>query len=747
MEQERHLQELLGTDKKNPSFTIYRDKSDGCLHVYFGASLYERIKGGPQCCEYRVMLGRLYNAGVKVAALEKAFEVGGKTLKRIGKALQGGDSDELVRVLAGRGHKRKLTAAIRGYMRMRFPRVYEADRYRYRQTLITEVKEVFGEEVSGETVRSICQELKREARKRATRCECSGESKRSQLEEVEVLPPESTHSGNVWAENNRKQSSDFCGLALREDREVARFHHHVGVLLFGGVLEEVCALNADYGWALKQWLALTLLGSVNIEQSKLVDFDDLDVILGRTLQCCRLQRKQLSAIGQTEVPTALLRLNAKLINVSEQGDFYYDPHAKAYTGKLTILKGWCGSKHFADKVLFMDMIHSSNGEPLYIDYQDNYYDLRERFCPVVDRFRQALSIDSSRVLTMVVDRGIYSLESFGKIIENQTLHLITWEKNYQAIEDDQWEPTGEFVMERPRNRADDLRKYRFVFMETQWKRDGRMRLLRVKATNPEGMTIELGILSDDLQRPAEQIVRLMFRRWLQENDFKYLDKHFGINQITSYSSIPYKMLQDKIEDKQIKSGECKAMERERQEIKQDLKTLLLQEHEHPDKDSPRHQRIAEADKRLKGVQAQLDKTEKEVSKLETLIAHQFCRLNTANKQVMDALKLIARNAFYKQLEPFKRLYDNFRDDHVLFRNLTRAHGLLVTKADGTIEVLLFPTAHHSPALRKIVETVLDEFNQLHPKMPDGSLRSIAFRLGQKEGLKLAISNQENTAEY
>ena len=742
MEQERHLQELLGTDKKNPSFTIYRDKSDGSLHVYFGATLYERIKGGPQCCEYRVMLGRLYNAGVKVSALEKAFEVGGKTLKRIGKALQGGDSDELVKVLAGRGHKRKLTAAIRGYMRMRFPRVYELDRYRYRQKLSDEVKEVFGEKVSGETVRRVCQDLKLEARKRATSCECSGVPKESPVEEVEVLPPENAYIGETRVSDNRKQLPVFCGLTLREDEEVARFHHHVGVLLFSGILEEVCGLDKNNGWALKQWLALAFLGSVNIEQSKLVDFDDLDVILGRTLQCCRLQRKQLSTIGQTEVTTALLRLNSRLINGSEQSDFYYDPHAKAYCGKLTLLKGWCGSKHFADKVLFMDMIHSSSGEPLYIDYQDNYYDLRERFCPVVDRFRQTLCIESNRVLTMVVDRGIYSLESFGKIIEHQTLHLITWEKNYQPIEDNKWEATGEFVLERPRNRADDLRKYRFVFMDTQWKRDERMRLLRVRATNPEGRTIELGILSDDLKRQAEQIVRLMFRRWLQENDFKYLDKHFGINQITSYSSIPYKMLQDKIEDKQIKSGEFKALERERQEIKQDLKTLLLQEHEHPDKDSPRHQRIAEADKRLQSVQTQFDKTQKEVSKLETLIDHQFCRLNTANKQVMDALKLIARNAFYKQLAPFKKLYNNFRDDHVLFRNLTRAHGLLVTKTDGTIEVQLFPTAHHSPALRKIVESVLDKINQLHPQMPDGSMRSITFRLGQKEGLKVAISNKK-----
>jgi len=56
-----------------------------------------------------------------------------------------------------------------------------------------------------------------------------------------------------------------------------------------------------------------------------------------------------------------------------------------------------------------------------------------------------------------------------------------------------------------------------------------------------------GILSDDLKRPGEDLIRLMFKRWLQENDFKYLEKHFGINQITSYASVSYKVLKDQVE--------------------------------------------------------------------------------------------------------------------------------------------------------------------------------------------------------
>jgi hypothetical protein len=49
----------------------------------------------------------------------------------------------------------------------------------------------------------------------------------------------------------------------------------------------------------------------------------------------------------------------------------------------------------------------------------------------------------------------------------------------------------------------------------------------------------VAVLTDDTQREASEIRRLIFCRWVQENDFKYLDKHFGINQITSYGVVGY----------------------------------------------------------------------------------------------------------------------------------------------------------------------------------------------------------------
>ena len=52
----------------------------------------------------------------------------------------------------------------------------------------------------------------------------------------------------------------------------------------------------------------------------------------------------------------------------------------------------------------------------------------------------------------------------------------------------------------------------------------------------------MSILGTDPKAPDEAVLKGMFSRWIQENDFKYLDKHFGINQITSYRTIHYQRL-------------------------------------------------------------------------------------------------------------------------------------------------------------------------------------------------------------
>ena len=71
----------------------------------------------------------------------------------------------------------------------------------------------------------------------------------------------------------------------------------------------------------------------------------------------------------------------------------------------------------------------------------------------------------------------------------------------------------------------------------------------------------------------------------------------------------------------------------------------------------------------------------------------------------------------------------------------KKNGLLIQQANDGVDVHLFPTAHYSPALRRVVQKFLDQMNATEPRMPDRSGRRIRFSLGEKEGIQIAISNE------
>jgi hypothetical protein len=772
------LQPLLGTDKRNPVFTVYRAEPSAAasLHVYYGAELLEVVPEDRRSPAFKLLVGRLYNAGVKAVTLQQSFGVDRKTMQRWGRALQSEDPQQLVQALAGRG-PRKLTPEIRAFVTMRFPQIYSQSRAGYSQRVRAEMEAVFGLKLSGECLRLLFQQLKAELRHELS--EPVAAAPVGHREMVGLGLPEPSSEVPIQTEERDKGSAPAGGTAAgnRETtcdclpepppatglhveaqpgsppprirnpspvlpapapaQRAVGFCHHLGVLLFSSLLLDLEKQTATSGWLLKQWLATLLLGAVNIEQTKLLDFQDLERLLGHTLRSLFPQRSQLSDLAATATVTSLLGFNARRVRAAQVRDFYFDPHTKHYTGQQHVLKGWCARIRWADKVLHSDFFHTAAGQPVYLDCADNYQDMRERFAVLLPRFRQEVGLPAEAVVTCVIDRGIFSHEVFTHAIEAPNDHLITWEKNYRR---GQWDPqmrSGQCVLERTRNHAQDLRVYRFEYLDQPWAKNPQMRQLIVRATNPQGRTVEVAILTDDRQRPGPEIICLMFNRWIQENDFKYLDQHFGINEITSYASVAYERLQDQLQAKQIKSGAYKALEQQVAQVKSQLSRLLLAEHQHPGRCARRTERIATLSLELKKVQHQQAHTEKEVSRLEALIQQQMVRLDTRNKRLLDSLKLIARNAFYQALQPFKQAYNNYRDDHELFRNLTQADGLLAETAEH-VDAYLLPTVNYPPKLDRIVQRLLAELNATHPLMPDDSGRPLRLHLGDKSGFQVAI---------
>jgi hypothetical protein len=774
---------ILGTDKRNPLLTVYSQEEDDQeqLHVYYGLELLEIVPARPNAPSFKMLVGRLYNAGVNLRVLRETFSKDAKTIRRWGRALRSRSAEELVRVLEGRGSNRKLTPEIKAYVRARWPDLVKScGLYGIGKRLRGEIRAVFKVKLSQETLRPLTAELKRKP-------DTASETGQAQSTTAEDLPRSSENppEDQAVSAEAREKPCDCSGRApvpepepptlVPEAAPQTVWCDHVGVLVLAPVLVAVAQVVDPAQPLFRQWLASLLTGALNIEQTKFLNWPDLSRLLGTVVRFPYPQRQGLERVATLANIQALARFNAQQVGADGQTQFYFDPHTKHYTGEQNVLEGWCPAIRWADKAMHSDFIHTVSGEPLYFETTDNFADLRQRFFEVVEHFRQAMKWPKERVLTFIVDRGIFGKEVFEKVLADPALHLITWEKGYQR---QNWPPpggiSGSLVIERARNHAGDIRCYHLEYWDRAWPKDQRLRQIVVQATNPQGRVIQVSILSDDQGAAAALIVRLMVNRWLQENDFKYLDKHLGINQITSYGVTGYDELRQEVEDRQVRSAEVKALGEQKRQLKAEQSRLLLLQAKGDHQATARQQRMGELEKqapgdetkkelgRLRQVQGRWESTrsarqeriqklsqelteldakaqqaQQTESRLERMIEEKMVRLDPEKKRLMDSLRVIARNVFYKALQPFKKAYNNYRDDHDQFRQLIQASGVLEMRADHIV-VHLMPRVAYPPQLRRIITTVLEGVNAQNPVLPDDSGRRLRLRLAQRSEMSLSI---------
>jgi len=166
---------------------------------------------------------------------------------------------------------------------------------------------------------------------------------------------------------------------------------HVGMLMFAAALSTIPHATTASEPLLTQWLGSILLGALNIEQTKYLNWGDLGNLLGNTVRFPTPQREQLTRLANSATIDAVLRWNYQQLAADpSDNDLYYDPHTVHYTGMQNILKGWCASIRWADKLINSDYIHTAKGHPIYFECTDNYDDLRARFQPLVARLRTCL---------------------------------------------------------------------------------------------------------------------------------------------------------------------------------------------------------------------------------------------------------------------------------------------------------------------------------------------------------------------
>ena len=789
------------------------------LHIYWGTALLQVIPRDKNSLLFRIGLGLLLNLKFRIGIVAKAFGVSEKSLRIWRDALKEGDWLSLCGKLEHEQAKGKLRRDVERYIRVSYRQACDKNGgrmpYGFGKQLCEQLPAIWPDQkVCNETLRRLFRDEDAAAKAVKEATAENADTKKNQppvagaepienrplMDRDKIVNPALTNS-SVSEEHNRNSFSDFIGELNSDDaknrkttcdcsqqdacqqnlltsgsvlppgRPPNRFCFpllsgeradcpfislHAGLLLLAPEFE--CAFG-ELPAILRQTGAQILTGCVNQEQGKLINYKDLGQIVGKVIRDLGRQRTLLDLLAEQGAERLVYEGNTRLLKLRSADELilYDDTHHSKYTGCEQILLGWSGQQKKILKGIMMEFFHTAAGEPCMIGHYDNFYDGRQRFFLLRQRLLEQLSPWDGRFV-WIHDRGYWGYEFLRQIVECGDI-FIQWEKNYKQ---DGWDKPyqyhGHFRIRLQGNNSRDQRKQvKIDWQEQNWDRFANSRRIIVRVKHASGQSGEVAIVTSHPNMSTEEVIRLMLSRFLQENDFSYLNRHVGINELTSRKFDRYKaiahQLQDRDQDSRVykktkkhklalqeKLKQClfkldnlpaisfAILEKQRMQLRQEadrlaeqlsrlepaeasdtvvsrisrkVRELKQKFHLNSGQRDMAEKRQEEEAKRhrlhlqIKQINDQLAQAIRTESRLLMLIEEQYVRPNMDRKALVDAIRITARNVFCKALKQFRPYYDNYRDDHVVLRALTYASAIIVPLSNR-IDIYLLPSLDRQP---------------------------------------------------
>jgi hypothetical protein len=748
------MQGVIGVDKKKSFIHIAKSSDEKAIHVYIGFALFETIPNDPASFSFRYLVARLAKSGFSFSAIATAFDLDWRTVKRYRDILATSQSDQMLfDRLIGYHHKNtKITSEVEAYILARFRRIYPNNRKDYNQQLRKEVQQEFGATLSPEALRRLIAPIRKELKAPVSVqkvCEPANAQTAATSSAVAMAKPSTTCSSN--------DADDFYSvtspLALAETSEIHEvetptnnFYHCAGLLVFNLWVQEFVTQLRVEAFPLLQWLYQILYGVVNFEQVRYFPRHEIEVFIASKTIGVTQSRHHLWTMAHEDFEhyvEALSEVNLNFVS-KPQGDrqtiyYYLDGHFDPYFGKLEILKGWSCLMNRALKGTMHYVLHDDQGYAVLTALKDCFDDFRDYIKTTLPRLQSFVRLVPELRAGLVYDRGGFSEELFEEHEKTQT-HFITWEKGFKVRDKNEFTFNGSLTLYQEQNNVGNFRTVEIAFFETTYQSSlgYKCRKFIIKRHDDE-KPMYASILSNDQKTDAATLITYMLKRWAcQENDFKYEKAHFGLDEITSYASEQLS-LQDGIQEQK---GKVKALEKEIDELQEERQKLLeqlgvkrltqkkiAQIHqtaiEENNKGFQILQQYEQVNLKLAKAKKQHTKKQKAITRMEKIESNGYIRLDLRQKQILDQLKIIARNIFYKVIEEFQKSYKNLRDIHVVLRKLTQSCGVVIFfKNEIQVHLECSFTGNAATAVTQFIDTL----NARSPKMLDGSERKIRFHL-------------------
>ncbi|MEP6695112.1 MAG: putative transposase [Chloroflexota bacterium] len=435
-----------------------------------------------------------------------------------------------------------------------------------------------------------------------------------------------------------------------------------------------------------------------------------------TVQTLRTRLRVLAAsVDSARVMRQLVEAWVHLEPVWE-GAYYLDGHFCPYSGTRPLPKAWNAKRRLVEPGQIDHYVHDATGRALFFINRPFNDQLVTVAPQILAEIRAVTPPDQS--ILLIFDRGGYSGPLF-KSLTDQQIGFITYLKGRSAR---RRFPATAFVrrwwaVTDPAGIRGPARwVYRILEKGTRIRGAGLVRTLVVADADAQ-----VPILTNRADLPAAKVVHLLRLRWRQENSFKYLSAHYGVEQLIQHDATTHPdtrqfanprraqvraqitTLQTDLVLKEADLGRALAtaprahagagVTAATRTLQRDIATLAA--------------RIARLERRWKQTPAKVAAPTLTGSAARATI-------NADRRNLVNAIKIATYNAERWLGRRFFRHYNDPRDWLTIFRSVLQLSGHVTMAGPDRLRVVLRPP--DQPRVRRAVAAMLEEINGMNGRL-------------------------------
>jgi transposase len=489
-------------------------------------------------------------------------------------------------------------------------------------------------------------------------------------------------------------------------------------------------------------LSLVLMALLRIkrpENLKEYSPENLGYLLGLDrIAEVKTMRRKLTLLAEQGQARELMNELARL-RISQDEDrlafLYLDGHVREYSGKEALAKAKKAQRAVATPAATDTWLHDADGAPLLVVTSEMNAGLTQVLEAIVTDAKEWLP--AGQRLTVLFDRGGWSVKLFARL-QAQGVDIITYRKGKRQpiagshfsehkVHEDGQEKTY-WLYDQPRVRVGRLRphrKKRRAAGEPEY-----LWLRQIAVLREDGR--QTVIVTNRTDLTAVEVVQRLFRRWRQENYFKYMAEEFALDALVEYG------VEEVSEELTRPNPERKRMARERKQAQAEVLRLRAElgaeaeANDEQQRPTMRGFKVAQSGLRQELAEAEVrveELTEQERQLPKRVPTKGLKKLKTEKKLIVDAIKMMAFQCETTLLERLRPHYARTEDQgrtllHAAFQASARME---VTETELRITLESQSSPHRGEALAKVCK----ELDAEGVCYPGSSLR-----------LRLAIEGQE-----